>query len=299
MNEKILKFFADFIEKELGIIYSQQNYFQLEKRINDICKSLEVEDANALHLKALKEGITGHFKSLLLDVATNNETSFYRDPKIWRAVENSLIPMWREAHSQFDKLKIWSAASSFGQEPYSLVMKLLDMKEKDPSFPSFDIMATDVSSEALARAQAGEYSQLEVQRGLPAPLLVKYFEKTPDDRWRISNQVRSLVQYKYANLLDLSPITGGFDVIFCRNVLIYQDDAKKKEILKNITQRLKDGGFLIMGATESLIGLSDAYEQVLAEGVILFRKKGAKAAQPSTNDGEKVANALAKKEKVA
>lgn len=274
LNSQQLKFFADFIQKELGIVYSHENYFQLEKRILEISKQLQLPSEEALYDKA-QSGISGHFRQLLLDVATNNETSFFRDPKIFRAIENHVIPDIVQKFPKLSVIRIWCAASSFGQEPYSLAMLLAEMKVKNPRLPRFEIVATDISQAALNRAKEGKYSQLEVQRGLPAALLAKYFTKSKDDMWTVKPEIRISVQFKTQNLLDPLNGLGQFEIVLCRNVLIYQTESKKKEIIGEVTKRISGQGALILGAAESLLGLSDKFDQVLKEGAVFFSRKAA------------------------
>ncbi|MCB0357711.1 MAG: protein-glutamate O-methyltransferase CheR, partial [Bdellovibrionales bacterium] len=223
VNETHLKFFADFIKKELGIIYKSENYYQLEKRLIEIAKNLNLESVDELYKKSSQLGIHGHVKQMVLDIATNNETSFFRDPRVFKAIENGVLPNWRKSHPNDKVFRVWSVACSFGQEPYSIAMLINEYKGRGNDFPRADIRATDISERALAKAKSGIYSQLEVQRGLSAPLLVKYFKKTEDDNWQISSDVRTNVFYEKMNLLNISGMVGSFDVILCRNVLIYQN----------------------------------------------------------------------------
>lgn len=272
LNTAQLQFFAQFVQKELGIIYGPENYFQLEKRLLDIVKQMGFANDEELVRKA-EAGITGHFRQLLLDVATNNETSFFRDPKMYKALENYVFPALRETFSTSFLLRMWCAASSFGQEPYSLAILLSEIALKDPSFPRFDLMATDISQAALTRAKEGRYTQLEVQRGLPALLLAKYFTKSDEDIWTLKAEIRANVRFKTQNLLESFDALGTFELIFCRNVLIYQTEEKKREIVERIAGRLSPGGFLILGAAESLHGISDRFDQSVVDGTILFRRR--------------------------
>ena len=273
LSAQQLKFFADFIEAELGIVYSASNAYQLEKRLDDICKALEVPDKEALWKKASDEGIQGHFRQLLLDTATNNETSFFRDPKVFHMIAEHIIPEWRKKNPDAKLFRIWSAASSFGQEPYSLVMMLEKLRETNHDMPRVEVLASDISEEALKKAKLGIYSQLEVQRGLEAMLLVKYFSKKDDDYWHIKPAIRGQVQFKKVNLLDITSIPSGFDLVLCRNVLIYQNEERKKTIISNITKKITDQGAFILGSAESLIGLSDQFQQEIYKGAVFYRKK--------------------------
>ena len=269
----ILKFFALYIQKETGIIYSKDNAYQLEKRLKEICQILAVESEEALFMKATKEGIQGHFKQLLLDMATNNETLFFRDPKIFNAFERFILPQILERNPFPASIKIWSVASSFGQEPYSLAMIIQEMEDRKVLLPPVDIWTTDLSAKAINRVKLGKYSQLEIQRGLPAKMLVKYFDKTAEAEWTLKDSIKKRVRSGYMNLLNLEGIRGTFDVLFCRNVLIYQTEEKKKEILRNLTPFVAPGGFTVLGAAENLIGLSSDYQQISFEGAIFYQKK--------------------------
>lgn len=271
LSSSQLKFFADYIQKELGIVYSSQNFFQLEKRMIEIAKSLSLPSEDVLYQNAQK-GIAGLMKQLILDTATNNETLFFRDPKAFQAIENHIIPGIRSTNPDLKVIRIWCAASSFGQEPYSLAMMIKEMSLKDSRMPRVEIVATDISEKALTRAKSGMYSQLEVQRGLPAPLLVKYFTKSDDDYWTIKSDVRISVQFKKQNLVEPFSSLGDFDFILCRNVLIYQSDEMKKTIVDQMAQRLTKGGYFLMGAAESLFGVSDRFEQLCKDGAVFFKK---------------------------
>ncbi|MCB0422301.1 MAG: protein-glutamate O-methyltransferase CheR [Bdellovibrionales bacterium] len=272
-DKTIYRFFADYIRKELGIVYEESNYYQLEKRLNEICSNLDIKGNGELYDHALSKGIHGHFKQLLLDIATNNETLFFRDERVFKAIESELLTVWRNDNPNSSLFRLWSAASSFGQEPYSFAMLLSEYRETHPEFPRVDIKATDISDRALKKAKEAVYSQLEVQRGLPAKKLIKYFTKDESDMWKLKHEIRSMVHFGTMNLLDVVGVEGTFDMISCRNVLIYQKDDMKKEIIKNLSRYLSSGGYFLMGAAESLIGLSDQFEQVHLGGAVFYRKK--------------------------
>lgn len=272
LSDQQLKFFADFIEKELGIVYSSANYFQLDQRIEKIAQYLGIPDKESVFQKGLKEGIHGAFKSYLLDTATNNETSFFRDPKIFSAIENSVLPQLKANSPTNFSYKIWCAASSFGQEPYSLAMLVHEFLQKHPGHPRIEIIATDIADHALKRCSEGKYSQLEVQRGLSAPRLVKYFKKVDDDQWQLNDEIRRMVHFKKQNLLDTFSNMGTFDLILCRYVLIYQDSTRKKQIVERMEKMINSKGFLILGATESALGLTKELKQTSMDGAIFYQK---------------------------
>lgn len=272
LSDLQLKFFADYIEKELGIVYSSSNYFQLDQRLEKIAQYLGLPDKEAVYTKATKEGVHGDFKQFLLDTATNNETSFFRDPKVFQALENHILPGLRESAPSNFIFRIWCAASSFGQEPYSVAMLVHEFLQKNPSHPRFEIIATDIADHALKRCREARYSQLEVQRGLSATRLVKYFKKSDYDYWELDNEIKRMVQFKKLNLLDPFSSLGTFNIILCRYVLIYQDAVRKKMVIEKIENCLAPNGYLVLGASESAMGLSKDLKQVSHEGAIFYQK---------------------------
>lgn len=261
----MLQFFAKYIESELGIIYAEHNYFQLQNRLEEIAKLMGVS------LEKLSEqaqsGIHGTLKQLLLDIAANNETSFFRDPRIFQAIENVILK------SNPQNLRIWSAASSTGQEALSMAILIREYNLKNAGNIKFSILGSDISERVLERAKSATYTQLEVQRGLPMPLMIRYFSKDNEDRWTATAELSRMIEYKKINLKDNFSFTEKFDLVLCRNVLIYQNVEGKKDILGRVTAAMGAGGYLILGAGESLLGLSDAFEQISENGSILYRKK--------------------------
>lgn len=268
-SQEILKYFAKYIESELGIVYVEANFFQLEHRLKNIATQFGFNTLEELHAKA-KLGITGSMKNLLLDLATNNETSFFRDAAIFRALSGFIVPEIL-ARGYKSSLDIWCCASSAGQEVYSTMMELQQFK-KTNSLPPISFLASDVSDTILVKAKSGIYTQLEVQRGLPAKLMVEYFTKDESDNWHIKDNIKNCITFKKINLLDSWGHIGPFDIIFCRNVLIYQNVENKIKIISELAKKLNPKGYLILGAAESLFGLSNEFEQLTSDGAIFFRK---------------------------
>ncbi|MFZ4712465.1 MAG: CheR family methyltransferase [Bacteriovoracaceae bacterium] len=269
-NEIILKFFANYIESQLGIVYVEANYYQLEHRLVEIKTQLGLENLEELYKKG-QQGIDGQFKVLLLDLATNNETSFFRDINIFKAFSQKILQ--DKINENNNNLNIWSAASSSGQEIYSVLMEIDQMQEAYQFHFDLNFLASDVSEMILKRAQNGVYSQLDIQRGLPAKLLIKYFTKNDNDYWEFNHPIKRKVNFKKLNLLDTWGEIGTFDVIFCRNVLIYQSVSNKIKIIGELTKKLKPQGFLVLGAAESLFGLSDSYNQIAYSNAVFYQKK--------------------------
>jgi len=271
MSEKeILSFFAAYIEKQLGIIYADHNYFQLQNRLEEIGKSLGIPSLEGLYLEAQK-GITGNFKLLLMDISTNNETSFFRDEKVFSALKKVVSDNLDTFKN--DKLYIWSAASSSGQEALSVSIMLNElMEDANVTFP-YEIAGTDISERILNKAREGTYTQFEVQRGLSDRLLSKYFSKNIQGHWCASEKLMKNISYSKVNLIEPFNFPRKFNMVLCRNVLIYQKVEAKTEIVRRITETILPRGILILGSGESLLGLSSDYEQIMLEGAVIYRKK--------------------------
>lgn len=276
MNQELLLFFARYIEKELGIIYQEASYFQLEHRLEQIAKQNGYQGIEEL-FRACKDGVPPQIKDRLLDIATNNETSFFRDGSVFKALSGSIFkdlldPANGPAPSE---LVVWSAACSSGQEAVSIAIEYDQFCKKAAlsSAPPLRLLLTDISGAILERAKQGVYSSLEVDRGMPLGLRDEYFDQIEDGKWRVKPFLRRGFEYKKLNLLDSFFGFGPFHIVFCRNVLIYQNIENKKIVLDKIHQVLAPRGFLFLGAAESMIGLSEAFEQVSDEGAVFFRRK--------------------------
>jgi chemotaxis protein methyltransferase CheR len=202
----------------------------------------------------------------VVDAMTTNETLFFRDVAPFHALRNSILPPLLERRKLLRKLSFWSAAASSGQEAYSLAMMLLEMGLKDWTI---DILGTDLSSQMVERARSAKYMQIEVNRGLPAPYLVKYFTRQGLD-WAIKDDVRRMVRFEQFDLRQNMKAMGPFDVVFCRNVLIYFDVATKKKILGEIFGTLHRGGHLILGAAETTLNLDDRFTRTPVGDAIFY-----------------------------
>lgn len=270
----ILDFFADYIEKQLGIVYEKANYYQLERRLHEITAQMEFSSVEELYEKS-QNYMPQNLKLYLLDAATNNETFFFRDKNVFDCFKEKIEGMLSKNPNLY--INVWSAACSFGQEPYTLSMVLKGIKDKNPGL-TYDITASDISSRALEYAKAACYSQLQVQRGLPTMLLVKYFEQVKldgDSVWRVKPEIKDRVQFKSLNLLHEWAHPRPFDFVFCRNVLIYQSVDRKRKIVEKIHQCLRDDGYLVLGAAESMLGISEDFAYDRGDKVTLYVKKPA------------------------
>jgi len=201
--------------------------------------------------RALAEAVT--------EAMTTNESFFFRDKTPFEHLREHVIPQIVGSSSS-KRLRIWCAAASTGQEPYSVAIVLKEMAAQLRGWTT-EIIATDISNEVLIRARKGVYTQFEVQRGLPIKQLMTYFTKN-GDMWEINAEMRGMVKFEYLNLLKDFGRLGQFDVVFCRNVLIYFDETTKRDVLKRIAQRTSAGGYLVLGAAETIMGLSGDFSTV-------------------------------------
>lgn len=274
INEGIFKYFSLLIENEIGIQYDETNKYLLYNRLQNIVKILNFQDINELWKDIQLNGLQISEKSLILDMATNNETSFFRDPNVFEFFKNEFL---LKIKSNSEKIRVWSAAASTGQEMYYVAMIFEELKEKGIN-KNYEILGTDISDRVLKQAENGMYSQLEIQRGLPAQMMVKYFEQvqTEDSTlpyYRIKPQLKSKITLKQINLLQYWPEIGRFDIIFCRNFLIYLSVENKKKIIDRFTKILNPEGFLILGGAESLIQLSERFEVVIYKNATVYKLK--------------------------
>ena len=277
-KSQVIAFFSQFIENETGIRYSQENAYQLESRLEAIAKQLGYPGVFALY-EAAKAGLPSLSRQHLIDTATNNETFFFRDPHIFEAFAQHMVPAAIKQLAPAQKLRVWSAAASTGQEVFSLVMSHLEKAPTQWPHINVEFLATDVSVSVLKKAESGVYTQLEVQRGLSEERLGRYFKPCVSESlsglncWIVNPEVRRAVQFKQLNLLSFFEDVGAFHIIFIRNMLIYQSIENKKKILSRVTQKLLPGGFLVLGAAESLIGITEEFTSVKHGETAIFYQK--------------------------
>jgi chemotaxis protein methyltransferase CheR len=247
-------YIQDFILKRTGIVLSQDKGYLVEVRLDPIIRSMHLGTFSRL-VELLKMG-DREMETAVIDAMTTNETLFFRDRVPFDLFENFILPKLLKS-KQYDRtVNIWCAACSTGQEPYSLSMMIEERKEELKGL-KFKILATDISEKVLAQARSGTYSQFEVQRGLPIKLLLKYFTQV-GTRWKIDPRLGERIEFKLVNLLDPFRQLGMFDIILCRNVLIYFGTETKKDVISRLAQNLSPDGHLLLGGAETVIGLSHA-----------------------------------------
>ncbi|MCB9964234.1 MAG: protein-glutamate O-methyltransferase CheR [Rhodospirillales bacterium] len=279
MQIKDFDFYKDLLRKESGLVITADKSYLLDSRLTPVAKKWGHEsiDKMTISLRALPD------VKLIEDIVeamTTNETSFFRDTHPFDTFKNIMMPDIIEKQQRMRQIRIWCAACSSGQEPYSLQMLMHEepLASKLKGY-RIDIDATDISKEILQQAQNGCYTQFEVQRGLPIQMLMKYFTQD-GDKWKISDEMKRGIRYRYFNLLDSLTPLGKFDIIFCRNVLIYFDEATKADILNRMAKQLNPGGYLLLGGAETVLGITNQFK--LKEGVrgLYVLNKEADAATP-------------------
>jgi chemotaxis protein methyltransferase CheR len=249
-------FLAGFLKKSSGLVVGQDKMYLLESRLSPVARRHNLADMDAIVAKLRLGGDEALAKSVT-EAMTTNESFFFRDKSPFEQFEKTMLPAMLKTRAAQKRIRIWCAAASTGQEPYSLSMILREKAALVKDW-KIEITGTDLSSEVLARATAGLYSQFEVQRGLPIQMLVKYFSKE-GEQWRVNADIRAMVQYKKSNLLEPFTGMGQFDIVFCRNVLIYFEQATKQTVLDRIAQVLAPDGFLILGGAETVVGLTTSF----------------------------------------
>ena len=256
MTEAEFEFLRGYLKARSGLALALEKRYLVESRLGPLCRRFDLASLSVL-IARLKSGGTADLEFAVVEAMTTNETFFFRDKTPFEIFEKTLLPRYLPARAAARRLRIWCAASSTGQEPYSLAMILSEMAHKFSGW-RIEIVATDISTEVLDRAKSGLYTQFEVQRGLPIQMVLKYFTQV-GEQWQIVPAIRAMVDYKPLNLIKDFSHLGSFDIIFCRNVLIYFDAPTKGDVLKRMAAALADDVTLLLGAAETVIGISDAF----------------------------------------
>ncbi len=257
MKPEDFSFFCKLILDRTGLVLGADKSYLIESRLTPVSRKHNLAGLDAL-ATALRQGRDQILLRDFTDALMTNESFFFRDGKPFEQFREVVLPRLLAARAQQRHFRIWSAACSTGQEPFTLAMILKEESAKLQGW-KVEIVGTDISQEVLGRARSGIYTQFEVQRGLPIQLLIKYF-KQDGDKWQIAPEIRSMVQYREFNLLEDPVGLGRFDVVFCRNVLIYFDQGMKSTILERISRMLPSDGLLYLGGAETVLGVSDRFE---------------------------------------
>ncbi len=248
---------SNLLKKRSGLTISEDKLYLLESRLVPLARKRGMNGLDDL-VNAIRFTPEEKLLSDITEAMTTNESSFFRDIIPFENFRNVVLPALMEKRAAKRSIRIWCAASSTGQEPYSLAMCLREEAAKLSGW-RVEIVATDLSKEVLDKASVGLYSQFEVQRGLPIQLLVKYFSQV-NDLWQIDSSIRAMVKFQSLNLLENFSQLGAFDIVFCRNVLIYFDQQTKGEVLDKISSLMPSDGYLFLGGAETVLGICDAFK---------------------------------------
>ncbi len=259
------RFLQEQVYARAGIVVENGKEYLFENRLSPIVRQLGLQSVNdlcALMIATREPGI----ERQVVEAMTTNETYFFRDPAQYAAIRSVLLPRLKQERRDSRRLRFWSAAASTGQEAYSLAMCLLEEGLGDWDI---QILGTDFSTQVLERARSGRYQQLEVNRGLPAPLLVKYFRRA-GLQWQLDDAVRWMVRFQAIDLRESMRSLGPFDLVFCRNVLIYFDAETRKRILSELHGTLFRGSWLLLGGAETAFGADQWFDRQAVNNATVY-----------------------------
>ncbi len=272
LNTADYKFLREMLDREVGILLEDGKEYLAVTRLEPILRQHDLPD-----LSVLVERLRKHdraLKSDVIDAMTVNETLFFRDPNVWRSLRETLLPELIEANSAKRTMRMWSAACSSGQEPYSLAIVLAELLGKEDASWDVKISASDLSREMVSRTKAGVFSNYEVSRGMEAETRDRYFRPL-GDKWQVNDRLRSRVDTRQANLSSLPPALGPFDLIMLRNVLIYFSAETREDVLRQMAKLLTPTGCLLLGASEGAVGVPSVLKPVRMNGLVAFKLNGA------------------------
>ena len=265
-----IDFLSNLVAKCSGNVIVARQAYMLEKQLRPIAERVGLGNAAEL-VAQLKKTPSAPLSSQIAEAVTVNETSFFRDVHPFTALKSTVLPDIIARNKNKRRLRIWCAASSSGQEPYTIAMVI---REHFPELAAWnvEIIATDISNEMLEKCSQGAYSQLEVNRGLPVTKLVRFFERDGMN-WKAKKELRDLIKFRYLNLAKSWPEMGEFDLVFARNVMIYFDRPTKTEILNRVGGVLAPDGYLFLGSAETTIGLSVPFQRKDVDVSFCYRPK--------------------------
>lgn len=262
-------FLATMLKSRSGLSLTPDKVYLIESRLLNLIKSTGTNDLAGL-IGRLRTTNDKTIENEIVQAMTVNESMFFRDTKPFEQIRKTVLPMILQANATKKHIRIWSAACSSGQEPYSLAICLLEDAAKYPGV-TFEIVATDLSLKILEKAKSGQYTQFEVQRGLPIQMLIKYFTQKEGNMWEVQPKLKSMVRFEPHNLMQDGMRFGKFDIILCRNVLIYFDEATKSGVLNRMASQMNPPGVLFLGSAETVLGLTEKFKPMENErGVYLL-----------------------------
>ncbi len=267
MNPEEFRWISGFLKERSGLALTEDKRYLVESRLKTLLRETGTDSLSGLITK-LRNSSDENLRRAVVEAMTTNESMFFRDTKPFERLKQTVLPKLIPAH-QGGTINIWSAACSNGQEPYSLAMMLEENKALLGG-KNYRITATDLDTQVLKKAQEGVYTQFEVQRGLPIQMLLKYFEQKENNTWQVKSTLKTNITFRQHNLLDSSN-PGSFDLIFCRNVLIYFDENDKRTVLERLASRMPGYGVLLLGSAETVIGLTDKLRPFPSESGMFIR----------------------------
>lgn len=266
--------FRRFLEDACGILLGENKHYLVQSRLGKLVRENAQDGLGELVRKLRAERQGGSLREQVIEAMTTNETFWFRDRHPFTILEETVLPALSERRTR--NVRIWSAACSTGQEPYSISMVVQQYLTKTPgALSDVQITATDISAAVLEEAKAAYYDAMQLARGLDADMKQRYFERDTshwEERWQVRREIRQRVRFTPANLQASYTALGKFDIIFCRNVLIYFSRESKKDILSRMASALNPGGYLFLGASESISQYSDAFEMVRCPAGTVYRK---------------------------
>ncbi len=260
------RYLQQHVHSQTGIVLENDKHYLFESRLAPIVRQHGLGSINDLCALLQATSPTSDLSRLVSEAMTTNETYFFRDPAQYDAIRKVLLPRLKVEHADTRKLRFWSAAASTGQEAYSLAMALM---EDGYAGWNVQILGTDYSSQVLERARSGQYQQLEINRGLPASLLVKHFHRN-GHTWQVNDPLRKIVTFERLDLRKSLRAFGPFDLVFCRNIMIYFDAATKRKIIQEIHGTLFRGGWLLLGGSETAFGVDEWFDKQDVNGVTVY-----------------------------
>lgn len=271
INDQEYREFCRFLEAQCGIVLGDSKQYLVRSRLSPLISRFSLSSMSEL-LQLVISGRNRELRVAAVDAMTTNETLWFRDTYPYTVLGERILP---ELAANKRPIKIWSSASSSGQEPYSIAMTTLETQSRRPGMltSGVQITATDISQTMLENCRSGAYDNLALSRGLSPERRRMFFEDNGDGRMKVNDKVKRMVNFRPQNLKDSYALLGKFDIIFCRNVLIYFSPEMKAKVLNQMATSLNPGGYLLLGASESLTGLTDKFEMIRCNPGIIYKLK--------------------------
>jgi chemotaxis protein methyltransferase CheR len=271
LDEKSYHQFRTFLEQQCGIVLGEKKQYLVKSRLAPLMSKFDVSTLGELVTRTLSP-VERQLRAAVIDAMTTNETLWFRDDYPFKLLKNKLLPDFANRQTP---VKIWSAASSSGQEPYSIAMSVLEYQQCNPGsfMRGVQVIGTDISTTMLDHCKYGHYDSLALARGLSAERKRQFFDNGDNGMLKVKDQVKKMVSFRPLNLLNSYNLMGKFDIVFCRNVLIYFSPEIKAQIISQIYGTLNKGGYLFLGASESLSGLNDDFNMIRCNPGIVYQKK--------------------------